>query len=693
MTCPDGVAAAWRGAVSAGLARLALALGAAACIVPLLSAANPERLPAAVPAALAGLLALALCRPALGLAVAAAAAPLAAWTVRTADLHPLRLAEALVLAALAGTLLRLAFAGRTDARAAAWPAGVGPAAVALAAVAGASAAVELGLLQAGIPLTWPAAAGAAGRVATDYLYGSTAIVPGLLEAARLIEGAALVLVILAWRRRRPALPRQLALATLAGAAAAAAVNFGALAAETLAAERPGALLLSYLGGRRLAVHVADFNATGSYFLMAALVGLGLTLREPAARATGWYGLATLAAGAACWLAGSRTALAVALLAAFAAAAWRLPACSAGGRRRRRALAGLAVAALVTVPLAMLAAFPERARHARSSGVDAAWEMAARTVRYRVGIADAGLRAWSTAPLLGVGAGRYYDLSEQFTEGELPARFRRENAHNNFLQVAAELGAAGLAAFLGLLAAAGYRVWQAARSAAAREPLLVGAGAGAAAFLVTCLAGHPLLVAETAYPFWIVFGLLLALAHGRLPAARAPARRRPILTPAIVLILAATVPVRIAAAARGMTFDGTPAAVDALRSGLFDWELEHATGRRFRWTGAHATTFVPGAAQAVRIVLRALHTGPDGGPVVVDVALGGRPVRRVPLFDRRWVEVTLHPVPGRPAAALQRIDLRVTPPWTARERRNGDGRTLGVQIRELAVMRAPAAQAG
>ena len=689
MTCPDVVPAARRGGAGAGLARLTLALGAAACIVPLLSAANPERLPAAVPAALAGLLTLALCRPQLGLAVAAAAAPLAAWIVRTADLHALRLAEAIVLAALAGTLLRLACASRTDTdtrAAAAWPAGVVPAAAVLAAVAGASAAVELGLLQAGIPLTWLAAVGAAGRVATDYLYGSTAIVPGLLEAARLIEGAALVLVILAWRRRLPALPRQLALATLVGAAAAAAVNFGALVAETLAAERPGALLLSYLGGRRLAVHVADFNASGSYFLMAALVGLGLTLREPAA----WTArVATLAAGAACWLAGSRTALAVALLAAFAAAAWRLPACSAGGRRRRRALAGLAAAALVTVPLAMLAAFPERTRHARSSGVGAAWEMAARSVNYRIGIVDAGLRAWSTAPLLGVGAGRYYDLSGQFTEGELPARFRRENAHNNFLQVAAELGAAGLAAFLGLLAAGGYRVWQAAQSAAAREPLLAGVGAGAAAFLATCLAGHPLLVAETAYPFWIVFGLLLALAHGRLPAARAPARRRPILMPAIVLILAATVPVRVAAAARGMTFDGTPAAVDALRSGLFDWELEHATGRRFRWTGARATTFVPGAAQAVRIVLRALHAGPDGGPVVVDVALGGRPVRRVRLFDRRWVEVTLHPVPGRPAAALQRIDLRVTPPWTARARRNGDGRTLGVQIRELAVTRAPA----
>ena len=693
MMRPDGVPAARRGGPGAGLARLACALGAAACIVPLLSAAAPERLPAAVPAALAGLLALALCRPQLGLAVTAAATPLAASVVRAADLHPLRLAEALVLAALAGTLLRLAFASRADtnAPAAAWPAGVGPAAAALAAVAGASAAVEAGLLRAGVPLTWPAAAGAAGRVATDYLYGSTAIAPGLREAAWLIEGVALVLVILVWRQRRPALPRQLALATLAGAGAAAAVNFGALAAETFAAERPGALLLSYLGGRRLAVHVADYNATGSYFLMAALVGLGLTLSEPAARVARAYGLATLAAGAACWLAGSRTALAVALLAAFAAAARRLSARSAGVRRR--ALAGLAAAALVTVPLAMLAAFPERARYARSSGIGAAWEMAARTVRYRVGIVDAGLRAWSTAPLLGVGAGRYYDLSEQFTESDLPARFRRENAHNNFLQVAAELGAAGLAAFLGLLAAGGRRVWQAARAAPAREPLLAGAAAGAAAFLVTCLAGHPLLVAETAYPFWIVFGLLLALAHGRLPPARAPARRRPIVTPAIVLLLAATVPLRVAAAARGMTFDGAPAAVDALRSGLFEWEIERATGRRFRWTGARATTFVPGAAPAVRIVLRALHAGPGGGPVVVDVALGGQPVRRVPLFDRRWREVTLHPVPGRTAAALQRIDLRVTPPWTARARRNGDGRMLGVQIRELAVTPAPAMQAG
>ena len=57
--------------------------------------------------------------------------------------------------------------------------------------------------------------------------------------------------------------------------------------------------------------------------------------------------------------------------------------------------------------------------------------------------------WATDPIFGVGAGRYYGMSERFM-GPFIRDLWRENAHNNFLQIGAELGALGLLGFLGLL---------------------------------------------------------------------------------------------------------------------------------------------------------------------------------------------------------------------------------------------------
>ena len=69
-------------------------------------------------------------------------------------------------------------------------------------------------------------------------------------------------------------------------------------------------------------------------------------------------------------------------------------------------------------------------------------------------------------------------------------------------------------------------------------------------------------------------------------------------------------------------------------------------------------------------------------VTVDVAVGGRHVRRVPLLDSRWVEIPLGLAAPDPAREHHRIELRVMPPWTPHARRDGDERTLGVQIGEL-----------
>ena len=541
-------------------------------------------MPAPALAALALLPALSAWRPAAGLVAVTALVPVSRWLSQF-DV-PLRLAEALVLAVLAGALARLALdAGRRAGPPLLAP-GPGPAAALFAAAAAAAVAVEWRVEQAGVR-AFPASLGA---LWDDYLFGAAGAVPGLVDAARLIEGAVLLLVVLAWSRREPGLPRQLAAATLVGAAGAAALNLHLLLEELLAADSTTTLAGYLRGSYRLAGHVSDVNATGSYFLLAGLAGLGLIAGGRGARRLATPAAATaavLAAGAACWLSGSRSALAAAALVGLAGGAWwawkRRP-----RGRLRLAAAGALLAALLALPLAVAAAYPGRGAGA-----------AAYSLRHRIEFTTRSLRMWRTEPLFGVGAGRYLLLSEQFAGDGAAPRFRRENAHNNFLQIAAELGAVGIAAFLALLAACASRVWRALGARDGPDPLLAGAGAGAAAYLLTCLTGHPLLTGETAYPFWIVLGVAAARAERLLPASRPGAGRAAAAGWAAGLLLLATVPFRADAAVRGLTAGQPRSVLDDLRGGTFGPETG-PRGRCFRWSGPYATFLLPGHARAVRV---------------------------------------------------------------------------------------------
>ena len=393
--------------------------------------------------------------------------------------------------------------------------------------------------------------------------------------------------------------------------------------------------------------------------MMTLTGIGLAVGASRVLVS-VYGLLTLLIGVMFWVAGSRAAVAAALVVGFAmATAWIQRRRSLPGRT---AIAGM-VLAITILAMAMAWAYPDR-----GGASDALVG-----VRLRAEFAATSLRMWATEPMFGVGAGRYYGLSDRFM-GPYLDHFLRENAHNNFLQIGAELGAVGFVGLVWLLVAAGRAIRRGLRiRAGARDPLLVGAGAGLAAYLVTCLAGHPLLTPATAYPFWIVSGLVVALG-ARLSATRTDLKRRRTATAMVVVglsFLFATVPFRV----------DTDAGRDAL-FGLFGWEVEQATGQRFRWTGSHAAFFVPSNDQdEVRLPLRASQATRDR-PVTVDVVVGGQRLARVPLWDRHWVYLPLRLPESRSWGGLHKVELVVDPPWPPEERRNGDGRTLGVMVGDL-----------
>ena len=109
------------------------------------------------------------------------------------------------------------------------------------------------------------------------------------------------------------------------------------------------------------------------------------------------------------------------------------------------------------------------------------------------------------PAFGVGIGRFYSRSGEFSSSGAAQEFPpavHENAHNNFLQILAELGIVGFGVMMWLLwTAAGYG--RRLLGADMHDPLRWGLMTGLSAFVLSCLGGHPLLIDEPAFAFWLV----------------------------------------------------------------------------------------------------------------------------------------------------------------------------------------------
>lgn len=95
---------------------------------------------------------------------------------------------------------------------------------------------------------------------------------------------------------------------------------------------------------------------------------------------------------------------------------------------------------------------------------------------------------------------------------------------------------------------------------------------------------------------------------------------------------------------------------SMTSGMREWETA-ADGTRYRWTGGHASFFVPSDAGSVEIPVRTTFDAAKAWPVVVTVTLDDRPADRIVLTDAAWRRslIRLPPPRGRRA---RRIDLRV-----------------------------------
>ncbi len=113
----------------------------------------------------------------------------------------------------------------------------------------------------------------------------------------------------------------------------------------------------------------------------------------------------------------------------------------------------------------------------------------------------------------------------------------------------------------------------------------------------------------------------------------------------------------------------------MESGFRRWETT-TDGTRYRWTGGHASFFVPATAKAIVIPTRTTFDSQADPPVLVAISIDDRQADGFVLRDAQWRAHELQlPPPGR--RKLRRVDVRID------RLRPG---LRGVQVGEVRVVR-------
>ena len=502
----------------------------------------------------AGAAAAAVAHPRLALAAFAAFFPIAPAICSALLQLPARAAEPLLVALVLGLLAR-----RTFVRGDAAP----PRLFAFAAAAFALVVIVSVAIQAALTRTVLSPAGfndALEQFARTYYDGSRTF-NYVVAAVPLVFGAALAVMVAAYARTRDA-AEQILRMLVTGGAAVACLNVARMGGALLRTGDPIGALPDVLANTRVGAPYGDPNATGSHFALLLPVAIALTLESTGARRF-YHAIVAALIGAALWMSGSRAALiAIAVVAVGALIVKHRGAATT----KRLGIAAAAAAALVLLALAFPNPLFDRASTSGALGI-------------RAEMARVAVRLWRTDPVLGVGVGQFLDKSGAFVVDDyVRTLYGRENAHNNFLQILAELGIAGAAAFgVALLTALRY-------------PAPFGLRAGLAAFLITCLAGHPLLIPDVNITFWIALGAA---------AAAQPARGVPGRIPVIAMVIAA---VTLVAAPWSYRTERATLSLDHLGFGVAGWEFS-ADGRRYRRSEGDATVFVPRGARQLELTVR------------------------------------------------------------------------------------------
>jgi hypothetical protein len=428
-------------------------------------------------------------------------------------------------------------------------------------------------------------------------------------------------------RRSPDLAPAVVRMFLVGGAAAA--SFAALRFATILIEgRIGpdrlAIVSFIVREVRITALHADPNAAGSYFALFLVPALIIGLRQRNV----WLlvGVCPLVA-LAFFLAQSRAALlAVGVIPAIMALVALVKA-------RRYALAiGVIVALPVLGIAARIVTGPSHAPLGRAA-----------VIRQEMSLVALDMTRDHLA--FGVGVGRYLAASRYYITDEYPALRRwapnGQNAHNNFLQILAELGAPAFAAFLWLVLPPARRwPWE---TASVSERVLYGSAlaAGLATFLLSAVFGHPLLIVQVAAAFFLALGLTAAL-----------------LEPPLVPGLAGRVATIVALAALALTLPWrlSDARIDATERTGLSAVAGTLDGVAYRVAEGISSWQLPSGAGVVILPLR--WEAPAPSDCTVDVLFDGRVADRARPDVLAWMPLQFR-LPGSSPASSRVLELRVS----------------------------------
>jgi hypothetical protein len=541
-------------------------------------------------------------RPHYGLLALAVLAPLGQVGSRTLD-SSMRGAEALVLAFLAGALVR----GWTLREFRTFPSTrLHVAALIFGFVVAASCVEQIWFAQIQRDFAWPFVQELFTYASRNYIV-TTRNFGMVLRAMLLLEGLALLLYTARYTAHRPEFGTRLVAAIIAGASATAVLT---IAVQFLEAREAATTFLDFVSKRR-GVHVGDVNASGSYFALTAFIASGVALHASRRRVM-W-----LAAGLLLFvvmlMTGSRTAVAAAGLVGVL---FLLRVALTHSRYAIRA-AGAAAAVVLVLGAAYLIL--------RTTGATPSQALSIRWVFLRT--TSAMLAA---EPSFGVGIGQFAASAERFGPPDLFTLWRPDNAHNNFAQIAGELGVTGLITFTAVLALSLWHRNRGREFAVFLAPVLL----GLYAFVLTWLGGHPLLVPEVSYPFWLALGIAAALV-----AADAVAPLATGIAGTAALLLALSIPFRVNGLSGQLDFSRVSYGVSAKQM--------MTTRARF---------FVPAGTARVEFPLRS-RTADDDEPVAIDVVVDGTASDTITLSDREWRRSAIS-LPADSSRRFHQIDLQI-----------------------------------
>lgn len=555
----------------------------------------------------AGTIALATYAPSEALLVLVSLVPLAGPLGHLLGVR-INLVEPLIQAFLAGWLLRTAFVrspSERGVRSLVWTSSL------LVGVILSSCAVELATLQVGVAHTGEYIRRLLATLAWTY-YIDVGPFRVLTQAMQTVAGIGLFAATVQLVEHTKGLGRRVAICAILAGAGLSALQLNRLAEVVLRNGPSWQELAQQFQTIRISVAFPDFNAAGSYLALVLLV---------AASACGFSraGLAactaTLTTGAGVWLTGSRAALVASLLTLPGLALWRL--------RERRRLCLLVVVLIVATGVGLFPALVARLDPPLLSGRSIEGSTYFRKVQTQF-----ALRMIAAHPLTGVGHGAFQAKARHYADNAtLP--LATENAHNNCLQILAELGLLGFIPLVWLLAEVARRTWRGPRTPGDNW-ITAGVALGLVTFGLTCLVGHPLLILPVAASFWMMLGALAGLAGG--PSETLPGSGNgwiPRIAAAAGVLLLLTLPWRATAALADA--DLSEAAI-----GLGQPE-RNDTGVFRRVTGP-AQFFVPTTATFMRLPVR-LEEDRVGG-AVVSLSLDHRPANRVHVEGTGWTDIPM-----------------------------------------------------